>query len=112
MNSDEDERSDEDKICVGVRGPQIIAKRPYVQTKHFLPPPTAVYPLVSSPDIAMPQLSATRFNECTMKTQHEVPEIGSVELSPTDTRSSDHVVIDIPNPDMAPIQTDRVPIPS
>ncbi len=113
--SDEDEMSDDEEICVGIREPRIITQGPYVQTEQFPPGPqplACVHPPVSSPDIAMPQMSAPGFDKSNMNTQHEVPGLSSVELSPADTRSPDHVVIDIPEPDMTPTVTDTVPIPS
>lgn len=57
-----------------------------------------------------PQMSC--LDKCKMDTQYEVPKLGSVELSPTDTRWLYHGVIDIPEPDMTPTMTDPVPIPS
>lgn len=67
---------------------------------------------MSSPDIAIPQLSAPGFDKSNMNTQHEVPGLSCVNLPPTNTTSPDHVVIDIPEPDMTPTVTDTVPIPS
>ncbi|XP_029954791.1 protein NYNRIN-like [Salarias fasciatus] len=113
--SEEDEESDDEETCVGMWEPQIITKGPYVQTEQFLPEPqplTHVQPSVPSPDITRPQMSVPDCDKSDMDTQHEVPGLSSVELSPTDAGSPDHVVIDIPEVDMIPTFTDTVLIPS
>lgn len=51
--SDEDEMSDDEEICVGIREPWIITKGPYVQTEqvpHGPHPFANVHPTVLPPD--------------------------------------------------------------
>lgn len=107
----EDELSDEDELCVGTWKPQIITRGPFIPTEVL---PTRPQPLrhehlpVSASDTrVVPQTSTHAPDTPITDMQHEVPSSSSVDdLTYTDTRSPDHVAIDIPEPDLIPATTD------
>lgn len=106
--SDEDEMSDEEELCIGTWNPQIITKGPYFQPESTHPRAQQQmdrHSPVSSPDTVVPETSLPDIDKPTL-TQPEVSNTSRVDYVPSDARSSDHVVIDIPEPNLTPTMTD------
>ncbi|CAL9690038.1 unnamed protein product [Knipowitschia caucasica] len=101
--SDEEGKSDEDELSAGIWDPQIITRGPFVQPEM---PPPIVQPLA---DNHSPVLSSDK----PVTTQMFLPDIDKPTLlqpevvpSSSDSTHPDHVVIDIPEPDLTPAMTD------
>ncbi|CAI5662959.1 unnamed protein product [Oreochromis niloticus] len=107
-NDNGGEYSDEEELCIGTWNPQIITKGPYFQPESTHPKAQQQmdsHPPVSSPDTVVPETSLPDIGKPTL-TQPEVSNTSRVDYVPSDARSSDHVVIDIPEPDLTPTMTD------